>query len=329
MRHCLPALLALSLPLAAQVAIQQGSDRILITINGKPFSDLFISADTTKPYMHPLRAASGTVVTRAYPMDLVEGETRDHPHHRGLWFTHGDVNKFDFWANEKSQTKANTGRVVLKKVGELKSGKKKGFFEIWFDWKDPDGNALLTEDRTTTFYADPLLRIMDFDIILTANTRVTFGDTKEGTFAIRLAAGLEEPHPRSPAKPPRTGKMTNAEGLSGEAQVWGKRSAWVDYAGEINGEKLGIAIFDHPMNPKHPTYWHSRSYGLFAANIFGEHDFYHDKTRNGSVTLDPGQTLRFLYRVVIHPGDTASAGIAKMYADYLKVKPRKLKKPKT
>jgi hypothetical protein len=123
----------------------------------------------------------------------------------------------------------------------------------------------------------------------------------------------------------RTGRMTNAEGNSGEAQVWGKRSAWVDYAGEINGEKVGVAIFDHPANPKHPTYWHSRSYGLFAANIFGEHDFYSDKRRDGSVTLEKGQTMRFLYRVVIHPGDTISANIPALYAGYLKVKPRKLK----
>ena len=83
----------------------------------------------------------------------------------------------------------------------------------------------------------------------------------------------------------------------------------------LKGEKLGIAILDHPQNPKHPTYWHSRSYGLFAANIFGEHDFYNDKKRDGSMTIQPGQELRFRYRVIIHPGDSKTADIAKMYAD--------------
>ncbi|MFN0170891.1 MAG: PmoA family protein [Bryobacteraceae bacterium] len=318
-------LFAVVIPLAAQVNIKRGSDRILIEVNAKPFSDLFVGAEVTKPYLHPLRAATGTVVSRAFPMNLVEGEARDHPHQRGLWFTHGNVNGFDFWANEKSQTKATTGRVVLKRVGDIKSGKKAGSFEVWFDWVDPRDNVLLNEDRVTTVYADPLLRIVDFDILLTANTQVKFGDTKEGTFAMRLASALEEPRPKSIPTPVRTGRMTNAEGNSGEARVWGKRSAWVDYAGEINGEKVGVAIFDHPANPKHPTYWHSRSYGLFSANIFGEHDFYADKSRDGSVTLEKGQTMRFLYRVVIHPGDTASANIPTLYADYLKVKPRKLK----
>jgi hypothetical protein len=77
---------------------------------------------------------------------------------------------------------------------------------------------------------------------------------------------------------------------------------------------------DHPSNPKHPTYWHSRSYGLFAANIFGEHDFYNDKGRNGGLTLEPGGALRFRYRVTIHSGDAVSAGIAAQYKKYAAVK---------
>ena len=32
-----------------------------------------------------------------------------------------------------------------------------------------------------------------------------------------------------------------------------------------------------------PTYWHVRSYGLFAANIFGEHHFYGDDSRDGGI----------------------------------------------
>jgi hypothetical protein len=92
----------------------------------------------------------------------------------------------------------------------------------------------------------------------------------------------------------------------------------VDYSGEIEGEKLGIAIFDHPSSLGHPTYWHSRSYGLFAANIFGLHDFENDKQKDGSRILEPGQTWRFRYRVMIHPGDTQSANIAALYKDWAK-----------
>jgi hypothetical protein len=313
-------LLVCALPSLAQVKISQGADRISVDIDGKPFTAFFIGADTTKPYLHPLRAASGTIVTRFYPMEQVEGERKDHIHQRGLWFTHGDVNGWDFWANDATQQGPKKGRVRLKKVLNLKGGKNSGSLEAAFDWLDPKASALLAETRKMVFYSHPTLRMIDFDITLTALDKVTFGDTKEGTFAIRVAPWLEEPARDAPKSPARTGKMVNAEGRETEKQVWGKRSPWVDYSGETTGEKLGIAILDHPGNPKHPTYWHSRSYGLFAANIFGERDFENDKSRNGSLTLEPGKALRFRYRVIIHPGDRQSAGIAGLYNKYAAIK---------
>jgi hypothetical protein len=34
------------------------------------------------------------------------------------------------------------------------------------------------------------------------------------------------------------------------------------------------------------------------------------------MTLEPGQKLRLRYRVVIHPGDEKTAGIAGLYKDW-------------
>ena len=312
--YCL--LLAIT-PAVAQVKIAQNADRISVDIDGKPFTELFVGPETPKPYLHPLRSASGKIVTRAYPMANVAGESTDHPHHRGLTFSHDDVNGFQFWSNEASEKNEKTGKIVLKKIEALKSGKDSGSLSVTFDWLNPQGKAILSESRTMVFYSNPTLRTTDFDINLRAlDQKVTFGDTKEGTFSIRLAAGLEEPTKNSLPSPKRTGQMVNAEGATGEKNVWGRRSNWVDYAGELEGEKLGIAIFDHPGNPKHPTYWHSRSYGLFAANPFGERDFYNDKTRDGSLTIEPGKALRFRYRVVIHPGDSITGNIAELCKKY-------------
>jgi len=306
----------LAAPLCAQVTIAKGDGRIEVTIDGKPYTTFFCGSETAKPYLHPLRSASGKIVTRRYPMENIPGETHDHPHHRGLWFSHGSVNGYDFWSNEPSQHGGKNARIVLKSFGRLAGGQQSGTLDATFDWVDPQGKTVLTEARTMTFYADPAKRVIDFDITLTPAVKVTFGDTKEGTFAIRLAAPLEEPTHESLASPKRTGLMVDSEGRRGEPQVWGHRASWVDYFGEIDGEKLGIAILDHPSNPRHPTYWHSRSYGLFAANIFGLHDFLNDKSASGSMTVDPGQSLRFRYRVIIHPGDFQSANIAEEFQKY-------------
>ena len=88
--------------------------------------------------------------------------------------------------------------------------------------------------------------------------------------------------------------------------------------GQGGRSKVGIAIFDHPDNPKHPTYWHARGYGLFAANIFGVKQFTKDGRRQHDP--EPGETMRFRYRVVIHPGDATAAKLSALYDDYAKIK---------
>ena len=301
------------LPCAAQVKITPGADKIEIGIDGKPYSTFYMTgADVTKPYLWPVRAAFGTYVTRAWPMEIIAEEAKaqkDHPHQRGIWFAHDSVNGIDFWNNEASYNEPpKRGKMVLKKVGGVQSGKDKGSFTAVFDWTDRQGNVVLTETRLMTFHADPKLRIVDFDITLTSVQKVVWGDGKDGAFGIRLRPVLDEQG--------GTGKIVNAEGLTGERQLWGKPSDWCDYAGQIEGEKVGVAILDHPENPRHPVRWHARGYGLFAANPFGLSVFTHDKTQNGSQTVEPGKSLRYRYRVIVHPDDAPSAGIPALYARY-------------
>ena len=315
LKSLIPSLLFCLVPLTAQVKIEKGKEVVNVEIDGKPFTTFYYGPQIGHPYLHPLRAATGTIVTRHFPMEKVEGESTDHQHHRGLWFGHFDVNGYDFWSNEKDYTTKNRGNIVLKSIDSVKSGKNSGTIAITMDWLDPEGKALITEKRTMTFYAGADRR-MDFDFTLTPVTKVIFNDNKDGVFAIRVAAGLEEKEKKSLPAPPRTGQMVNADGCKTEAECWGKRSNWMDFHGELEGEKVGIAILDHPENPRHPTYWHTRGYGLFAANIFGVKEFTKDKTQDGSMTLNPGETLRLRYRVIIHPGDEKTANIAAEYAKY-------------
>ena len=282
-------------------------DKIDVDIDGKPFTTFYFGTDVGKPFLAPLRSASGKIVTRHFPMEKVAGESNDHPHHRGLWFSYDDVNGIKFWENDPSYKNPKIGHIIVTKAG-WKEGRPSGTLMVTMEWRDPSGTALLVEDRSMVFHSDPTLRIIDFDIKLTAAGQpVTFGDTKEGAFAIRLADALAEKK--------GAGKMVNASGQSGMANVWGKRSPWVDYSGEVEGEKLGVAIFDHPSNQRHPTYWHARDYGLFALDPFGRKAF--DKTAEESHwTVDAGQSVRFQWRVVIHPGDAASAKVGELFQQY-------------
>ena len=115
---------------------------------------------------------------------------------------------------------------------------------------------------------------------------------------------------------PGQGHIENSRGEK-DGNAWGKRAEWVDYYGPVEGETVGIAIFDHPKNFRHPTYWHVRTYGLFGANPFGIHDFVKDeKADAGNHTVPSGETITFRYRVLIHKGTTSEAKIAEAWKEY-------------
>jgi hypothetical protein len=324
----------LAWPASAQVKITPGPEKLSVEIDGKPFTDFYVAgtafgAEVTKPYLWPLRAPSGTYVTRMWPMENVAEEEKtlkDHQHQRGLWFAHDSVNKLDFWNNEASYKTPNRGKITLKKMGEVKSGKDKGSITATFGWTDMEGAAnVLTERRVMTFFAGKANRVFEIDITLTANQAVTFGDGKDGVLGVRMRPVLQEVAQKIRGGGveegvPGTGHITNAEGLVGEKELWGKPSKWCDYSGEVNGEKVGIAILDHPENPRHPVRWHARGYGLFAANLWGLSVFTNDKSQDGSMTIEPGKSLRYRYRVIVHAGDAKSADLAAQWSQFTAAK---------
>jgi len=303
MRSSLVLCLAAGACLSAQVRF--APDQNAVSIDGKPFTTFNYGTDANKPFLAPVRSASGKIVTRRFPMEVVPGESRDHLHHRGLWFSYDDVNGVKFWENDPSYTKPRIGRIVVRNA-EWKGGGRSGTLTATMEWRDPDGKALLVESRDMVFYPDPKLRTIDFRITLTAAQDVTIGDTKEGAFAIRLAENFTER---------RGGKIVDADGRVSMANIWGKRSDWVDYTGEVDGERLGVAIFDHPQNPHHPTYWHVRDYGLFSLNPFGQNAF-DPKMEERQLKLPTGQKVALRFRVVVHPGDAATGRVADLYKEF-------------
>jgi hypothetical protein len=287
-------------------------DEIAVYVDGKPLTTFhFGTVDANKPYLSPLRSASGKIVTRLFPMEMVEGDSRDHWHHRGQWVAYIGVNDVNFWENDPTyaavpELRGSFGRMVVRHA-EFKQGEKSGALTATMDWIAPNGKVQLVEDRTMTFYSDPKLRTIDFLITLTAVPDVTFGDDKDGFFALRLAKPLTEMN---------GGTMVDADGRSSMMNVWGKRSNWIDCSGVVEGEKLGIAIFDHPKNLRYPTYWMARDYGLIAANPFGP-NAYDPSLPESNYKLAAGKKLVFRYRIIIHPGDAEAGRVADMYKEYL------------
>jgi hypothetical protein len=268
------------------------------------------AAEGPKPYFYPINGPGGRRFTRSYPMKQVEGEDRDHPHQRSFWFTHGAVNGFDFWASDplnKPNPKFGSIKETSRKI--LADSKRLGVLRTTDDWLGPDGKKVCEDERTVLFAGTGDLRIIDFDITIKATASpVTFGDTKEGMFGLRVPSSMD-------VKRKQGGKITNAEGIT-DNDAWGKPSPWVDYTGPVEGKTAGIAILNHPESFRYPTTWHVRDYGLFAANPFGWHDF--GMKKSGEHTIPSGASIRFRYRVLLHDGDTTSANIPGAFNAYAK-----------
>jgi hypothetical protein len=240
-------------------------------------------------------------------MREVAGEKTDHIHQRSLWLTHGEVNHVSFWMEQGEH-----GTIEHQGFDKVESGAV-GLIVSRNLWKAKDGTVHCEDTRTLRFGSENGIRWIDFDAILKPTSKpVVFGDTKEGAFGVRVAETMAVDSKKG-------GKIVNSNGEV-DKDAWGKRAAWVDYFGPVEGETLGIAIFNHPSSFRHPTYWHVRTYGLFAANPFGVKDFTGKKDENGSHTVEVGQTLRLRHRVVLHKGDEKEGKIASAYERFAEEK---------
>ena len=305
----LTARLAMADPLAlAKVVLDRQDDRVTVTVEGEEFTTYRFTGHD-KPILYPLRGPGGVPLTRSWPIEKgVTGEPEDHPHHESLWFTHGSVNGHDFWA-PRAHGAGPDGpipHVEHVSIDRCESGET-GILETTSRWVDADNKPVLTEHRTMVFSADETARSIDVTLKLVADSGpVTFGDTKEGSFALRVRPALQPKD--SNGSQGAGGRLVNSEGLV-DGAAWGKRARWVDYSGTVDGKAYGIAMLDHPSNLRHPTWWHAREYGLSGANPFGIHDFSGEPEGAGNHTIPPGETLVLRYLVVFHEGDAGAAEI--------------------
>jgi hypothetical protein len=301
---------------AVKITPNEAERRVDVTIDGKPFTSYIWPTTLKKPVLWPIRAATGAVITRSYPLEPKAGERSDHPHHVGLWFNHGNVNGFDFWNNSEAirpEDAKKFGTIVHRKIAGVKNTTAGGVLSVEMDWVAGDGTTLLRENTTFVFAGDKDKRMIDRITTLTAlDKKVVFTDNKEGVFGMRVTRALEQPATKPEIFTDASGKATkvpvldnkgvtgeyvSSEGLKGDA-VWGTRGRWTLLGGKIDNQPVTVAILDHSKNPGFPTYWHARGYGLFSANMLGAKEFSKGKEEL-NFAIEAGKSATFRYRVVI------------------------------
>ena len=318
----LPSLRALAGPASAEaVTLTKLADRVHVEIGGQLFTEYVFGDGASRPYCYPILAPDGTPLTRDFPMKHTPGEDTDHPWHRSLWFAHSMVNGVDFWnegAGDAGKSPQAKGRSEHESFVETTSGPV-GVLRTRNRWVAPDGKLVCTDERTLRFQATAAGRFIDFEITLhaPADEPLLFGDNKDGTMALRLAQWMTMPHKFEGKQLPGAGHLLTSTGAQ-DAAAWGKRADWCDYYAPHHGKIYGVAIFDHPENLRHPTWWMARDYGLFGANPFGQHDYegLKDNPHAGDYTIPAGGSLTLRYRFYFHEGDPTAAKVGEHYADY-------------
>ena len=260
--------------------------------NGKKYNHYYFGTDLAKPYFGPWFDRYGSQITR------LDFEIKEHPHHRSLWFSHGNVNGVDNW-NESP----NHGYIRTQSIDGIENGPAYVRFTAHNLWTEHDESKnICTEHNTITMYnVGDGIRMLDVELVIRADyCDVTLGSTKEaGPIAIRVNDTLTVKN---------GGYFKTGIGTAKEAEVWMHRAPWCDYYGTKDGHVCGAAIFDNEENEHYPTHWHARDYGLFAPNNF---------FKMGDSVIKQGESKTFKYRVLFHSGNTEDADVSGHYLNYI------------
>jgi len=305
------------------LTINADSKQADFLMNGELVARYHFGPDVAKPYFWPLNAPGQVAATRGWPMEKgLPKESNDHVHQKSGWFCHGDVipegvtvipssdkhvKGVDFWSESK-------GHGVIACVDAMR------FLDNGIvtrnEWRDSAGTKIMDETRTISLHSAAGGRLIVVDVDLVASVcPITFGDTKEGSFGVRVNDQI-----RLTAKGEHS-QLVNADSKSGEKDVWGMTSDWCDYSGDVDGKRVGIAVFDAATN-KPRAAWHSRGYGLMAANPFGRaaSGFPARKGDTELFKLAKGEHLKLRYGIYLHAGDAKYGKVAEAFEQFSKMK---------
>jgi hypothetical protein len=339
--RCLLTLLTLAavpaFAAADDVTIVPGKDAIEFKAGSAVVAKYATAETVAKPYLYPVLAPNGTPLTRGYPVEKAPGDaTTDHIHQKSVWFCHGDVipegielkvkaanpadKGVDFWSESKDKEgKPRHGKIKVVKVGKPEQhAKNHASIETHNEWLTPDGVKIMDEVRVIHFTDTKEGRLFAFDITLKATVcPITFGDTKEGSFGIRVNDGLRPSQGTGATVTTAEGKQI-APPTKDNMPIWGYPTAWIDYSGKFDGKEVGIAVFDHPKNPQ--ANWHVRAYGLNAANPFGrDHSgFPSQKGNTDLLKIAKGGEMKLKYGVYAHDGDAKAGKVAEAFDAFKK-----------
>jgi len=247
-----------------------------------------------KPYMR-IGLLDGTELTRPWP--IPKGYSRsDHVWHKALWWSWKAIERVNYW--EKNQQGTDPVKV---KVTTNADGSARILLNISYHL--PDKPPVVREERLIEVGPPDATGgyLIKWRATFTPAGKkdVVFNRNSYGGFAIRMAAEF--------CGDPKAGKP-GWTFVRSQEQKKTKGARWMAYCGVAqNGKPAGIAIFDHPDNPRHPALWQTRSHYPYLNPSF---------TCRQDYTLSPGKPLVLKYGVLVHDGKATGETLEKAWRSF-------------
>jgi type 1 glutamine amidotransferase len=266
----------------SSIALHQGG-RVLWQFNHRGISG--------KPFFHPLALTDGTILSALHPAD--------HPWHLGLWHSWKFINGVNYWEYKPEAPWDYAGETVVTLFSAATNPDFSAELNLEIDYRPEGGATLLREQRNIQISSPDAdgEYFLDFDqhfeaIEETVLDRTPLPGEPEGKswggyagLSMRFSQDLFDP------------RFINSDGSSSKAH--GDTGPWKYYGlKSIQGRPCGIAIFDHPGNPRHPARWFVEDSPADPFYYFGPAPLF-----EAPIRLAPGQSLRFRYRVLVLPGE--------------------------
>lgn len=228
-------------------------------IDGAEITRWHFGTQYPRPFFFPFRGPSGASLVR-----MGHPGAPNHDHHRGIWIGHHSINGTDFWSD-------NSGASIRQKMWNCYVDGEQAVMVSTCGWFDSE-NVELAEQQIVSAMLPYENGEHALEIQITirppdGKTSLAIDKTNFGFLAIRVAKSISSIF--------GGGIISSSEGAQGERSVFGKRARWVDYSGPVAVGKPknrhttieGITCFDHPSNPRYPTFWHVRDDGWMGASF--------------------------------------------------------------
>lgn len=278
---------------------QQSATNLALLNHGKTVWQAVFDPAQPKAYVHPLATLDGAELTARSPAD--------HPWHRGLWWAWKYINHTNYWEEDK-KTGLCAGRTVITRARPVVSPDFSARVELDLAYHVPGQPPVMTEHRVLQFSAPAADGSYSLD--WSAAFKVLQPVVLERTPPTKTSGGYAGLSLRFPKAFVPTWKFLTSDGKTVAAEANGDKLRWVDFSGPApDGAPAGIAIFDHPSNPRYPNNWYlNQSHPFFSPAI----------VYAAPMECKAGEEIKLRYRILVHPGAGAAASLDAAFQEFSK-----------